>query len=260
MEKVDKLSWDLFYKIELSKINKYQDIDLKSLMQAELTKKDSIIRNNGWYIPQFFNLKLKELENIVRSNEELKRDKWKAFANKHFDLLNPELGFLNADTTKFWFITLRPKLNVNDLSEKEIICEFRNSIQHLANSDYWEMVWGCIEITSAGVESIHCHLLCVQNKGNATAKKNPGKAGVINKGIKDRILNNSLFSYGEAGIDVEVNKGIDNVLGRAKYIKGNKAAKDKDVDISATRKWRLEYDIPPTICFKGNVPSEIDEA
>jgi len=216
----------------------------------------------------FFEWSLDDLKLLEKAGMNLKHDKMKSFANKHFDILYPNLSALNADTTKYWFITLRPIVKELNLTENEIYQYFLKLINNVARSNFWLTVWGCIEITQEKqVYGIHCHLICIADPGNPTAKSNCGKMGVINKGIKPRLKiflekNDEIypFEFGEAGIDVEVNKGIDNTLGRARYIKGQKKNKEKDVDIESTRKFRLRNDIPPTILFKGEIPLELEEA
>jgi hypothetical protein len=270
VEKVDKLEMDNFFKNKENKIESlYSDNpEIASALLLDISNRYKILSRNKWYIPIFFEWSLDDLKLLEKANINLKHDKMKSFANKHFDLLNPELSALNSDTTKFWFITLRPIVLEMSLSEYQIYQYFLQLIKNVAGSKFWSTVWGCFEITQEKqIYGIHCHLICIADSGNPTAKSNCGKSGVINKGIKPRLRmfvdeNNEIypFEWGEAGIDVEVNKGIDNTLGRARYIKGQKKNKEKDKDIEATRKFRLRNDVPPTILFKGKIPIELEEA
>lgn len=263
VEKVDKLEMDLFFKNKENNIKSLysENPDMESTLLLDLSNRYRILSLHKWYIPIFFEWSLDDLKLLEKANTNLIHDKMKSFANKHFDLLNPTLSALNHDTTKYWFITIRPIVSNISLKESEISTNFINLIKNIANSNFWANIWGCIEITAEkGVYGIHSHLICNTDPGNPTAKANCGKAGIINKGIKPRINNIKNFEFGEAGIDVEVNKGIDNSLGRARYIKGKKKIKEKNVDIEATRTFRLRNNIPPTILFKGEIPIEFEEA
>lgn len=200
-----------------------------------------------------------------KAAKEILHCKFKSSINKNFNEIFPNFKHLNKDTTKFFFITIRPKF-VNN--EANIRVAFREFVRTIFSQCIWDYGIGCWEICQSGeFDSLHCHIISTLDAGNERAKKNGGKMGVINE-IK-RVYNldknkkyKNIFELGEAGIDVRVTKGIDNIIPRMKYMTGNKKEKEKEVDIEVTRQWRLENKLP-ALFYLGNlnnIPEELHEA
>lgn len=211
------------------------------------------------YMESYDTIKLYE-----KAAREILHCKFKSSINKNFNEIFPNFKHLNKDTTKFFFITIRPKF----LNEKaNIRVAFREFIKTIFSQCIWDYGVGCYEICQNGeFNSLHCHIIATLDAGNERAKKNGGKMAVINE-IK-RVYNleknkkyRNIFDLGESGIDVRVTKGIDNIIPRMKYISGSKKESEKQVDIEATRQWRLENKMA-SLFYLGNIqniPEELHE-
>lgn len=236
------------------------DVYTKKLREV-IKARDIIIK----YYPdslEFFRKPFDDIFLYEKCIKEILACKIKSHVNKNFCNILPEYVNLDNNTTKFFFITIRPKFIDEKKHSRSILKAFVNSI---FKTCLWDYAIGSYEINKIGeFHSLHTHIIATLDKGNERAKKNGGKLSIIRE-IK-RIYNlnnkyNQLFELGEAGIDVQINKGINSIIPRLRYIKGEKKEKNKNDDIEATRLWRLEHKIAP-IYYIGNVehiPEELHE-
>lgn len=257
----------------IQQVINYFNNEQERIMLDEFGTEDQIYKNNEC---RQIILKYKGYDYMRESYETIKiyekaakeilHCKFKSSINKNFNEIFPNFKHLNKDTTKFFFITIRPKF----ICEKNVAYRraFREFIKTIFSQCIWNYGIGCWEICQSGeYDSLHCHIVSTLDAGNERAKKNGGKMGVINE-IK-RVYNldknkkyKKIFNLGESGIDVRVTKGIDNIIPRMKYMTGNKKEKEKEVDIEATRQWRLENKLP-ALFYLGNIqdiPEELHEA
>lgn len=196
-----------------------------------------------------------------KAAKEILHCKFKSSVNKNFNEIFPNFKKYNKDTTKFFFITIRPKW-INPKAHIRVC--LREFIKTIFEQCIWDYGMGCYEICKNGeYNSLHCHIVATLDAGNERAKKNGGKMAVINE-IK-RVFNldknrkfSKVFELGESGIDVRVNKGIDQIIPRVKYMMGNKKEVGKNDDIEATRLWRLEHKLP-ALFYVGNIKNIPDE-
>lgn len=211
------------------------------------------------YMESYDTIKLYE-----KAAKEILHCKFKSSINKNFNEIFPNFKHLNKDTTKFFFITIRPKLLNEKAANRVALKEF---IKTIFSQCIWDYGIGCYEICKNGeFKSLHSHIIATLDAGNERAKKNGGKMAIINE-IK-RVYNldknkkyKKIFDLGDSGIDVRVNKGIDTIIPRMKYMSGNKKEKEKEEDIEATRQWRLENKLP-SLFYLGNIkniPEELHE-
>lgn len=235
----------------------------ESQIQKNFEKKQIILKYKCYYLykESYETIKLYE-----KAAKEILHCKFKSSINKNFNEIFPNFKHLNKDTTKFFFITIRPKF----ICEKNVAYRraFREFIKTIFSQCIWNYGIGCWEICQSGeYDSLHCHIVATLDPGNERAKKNGGKMGVINEIKRVYNLNKNdkfkkIFNLGDSGIDVRPTKGIDNIIPRMKYMSGQKKEKEKEVDIEATRQWRLENKLP-ALFYLGNIqeiPEELHEA
>lgn len=226
---------------------------------SDITRAKNIILR---YYPDsvdYYNKPLDEIFLYEKAIKEILYCKMKSHVNKNFSQILPEYTNLDNSTNKYFFITLRPKF-IDET--KNIRMAFKQFINNIFKTCMWDWAFGCWEINEIGeFKSLHTHIIATLDKGNERAKKNGGKLSIIRE-IK-RIFNNNdnykkIMILDDPGIDVQINKGINNIIPRIKYMKGEKKESGKGPDIEATRLWRLDKRIAPIYyCKEDNIPSDI---
>jgi len=226
---------------------------------SELNRARNIILRYYPDSAEYYNKPLEEIFLYEKAIKEILYCKMKSHINKNFSQILPEYAKLDNSTNKYFFITLRPKF-IDET--KNIRAGFKHFVNSIFKTCIWDWAFGCWEINEVGeFKSLHTHIIATLDKGNERAKKNGGKLSIIREIKRIYDLNENykkLMVLDDPGIDVQINKGMDNIIPRIKYIKGEKKESGKAPDIEATRLWRLDNRIAPIYYMKqDNIPNDM---
>lgn len=230
-------------------------------LQQIRSKCISVSDNNPEFGMTLYKLPIEFIKSYMRADNDIIHCKWKSYINKNFSDIHPNLSFLDIDTTKYFFITIRPKWKTHS----NLLGLFKLYIELIFDSVIFDWGIGCWEITAGEGdrlhESLHTHIITKLDHGNPSVKKNNGKAYVL-KEIKRKIKTIKfkqflpILTLGDFGLQIDVHKGFQ---GAKKYICGDKKDASKQPDIDVCRKWRMENRIPNLYYLKNkdNIPNEI---
>lgn len=256
--------------------------DNKELFKLWTTVR-KIARRNAEQGAELLTYDVDELKVWLKAYFRIMECKMTSDINQKFSKIAPHMAHLDRNTTKYFFITIRPKwLEKAPSSTAELLPIFRGFCDFLLKSSYYDWGIGCWEITagegSRVKASLHTHIIAKLDHANPTTKKNNGKKGVEAQLIEKMTGAGFIKKYGDIvdlsgmvwknhdgknipgpGMKVDSIKGFDHEK-VINYMKGNKNDASKKPDIDITRKWRISNHIEEYwYKNKEGIPEEISD-